>query len=50
MINENEITQPELNMVTEESSAPVAEPQAEPAVEPATGIAASEYVELAGVI
>ena len=38
MINENEITQPELNMVTEESSAPVAEPQAEPAVEPATEV------------
>jgi len=38
MINENEITQPELNMVTEESSAPVAEPQAEPTVEPATEV------------
>jgi len=38
MINENEITQPELNMVPEESSAPVAEPQAEPAVEPATEV------------
>ena len=38
MINENEITQPELNMVPEESSAPVAEPQAEPAVESATEV------------
>ena len=36
MVNENENIQPELNMVSEESTAPVAEPQAEPAVEPAT--------------
>lgn len=36
MINENEITQPELNMVSEETTAPVAEPQAEPQAEPAT--------------
>jgi len=35
MINENENIQPELNMVPEESTAPVAEPQAEPATEPA---------------
>ena len=35
MVNENENIQPELNMVTEESTAPVAEPQAEPATEPA---------------
>ena len=35
MTNENNITQPELNMVSEESTAPVAEPQTEPAVEPA---------------
>jgi len=35
MINENENIQPELNMVSEESTAPVAEPQAEPATEPA---------------
>jgi hypothetical protein len=35
MVNENENTQPELNMVSEESTAPVAEPQAEPTVEPA---------------
>ena len=34
MINENENTQPELNLTTEESSAPVAEPQAEPVAEP----------------
>jgi len=33
MTNENEIIQPELNMVPEESTAPVAEPQAEPQVE-----------------
>ena len=36
MVNENENIQPELSMVTEESTAPVAEPQTEPAVEPAT--------------
>tara|TARA_R100001082_G_scaffold7515_1_gene4554 strand:- start:1786 stop:2544 length:759 start_codon:yes stop_codon:yes gene_type:complete len=36
MVNENENIQPELNMVSEESTAPVAEPQAEPTVEPAT--------------
>ena len=36
MINENENTQPELNMVSEESTAPVAEPQAEPQAEPVT--------------
>jgi Tfp pilus assembly protein PilV len=35
MVNENENIQPELNMVSEESTAPVAEPQAEPATEPA---------------
>ena len=35
MVNENENTQPELNMVSEESTAPVAEPQTEPAVEAA---------------
>ena len=33
MINENEITQPELNLVSEEPTAPVAEPQTEPATE-----------------
>ena len=36
MINENEITQPELNMVSEEPTAPVAEPQTEPATEAPT--------------
>lgn len=36
MVNENEITQPELNLVSEESTAPVAEPQAEPAIEAPT--------------
>ena len=34
MINENENIQPELNMVSEESTAPVAEPQSEPVAEP----------------
>jgi len=33
MVNENENTQPELNLVSEEPAAPVAEPQVEPAVE-----------------
>ena len=36
MTNENEITQPELNMVTEEPTAPIAEPQAEPTTEAPT--------------
>ena len=36
MVNENEITQPELNMVSEEPTAPVAEPQTEPATEAPT--------------
>ena len=34
MVNNNENIQPELNMVTEEAAAPVAEPQAEPIAEP----------------
>ena len=36
MVNENENTQPELNMVSEEPTAPVAEPQTEPATEAPT--------------
>ena len=36
MVNENEITQPELNLGSEESTAPVAEPQTEPATEAPT--------------
>ena len=36
MVNENENTQPELNMVPEEPTAPVAEPQTEPATEAPT--------------
>ena len=36
MVNENENTQPELNMVSEEPTAPVAEPQAEPVTEAPT--------------
>ena len=36
MVNENENTQPELNMVSEEATAPVAEPQTEPATEAPT--------------
>ena len=47
MVNENENTQPELNMVSEESTAPVAEPQAEPAVEPATEPVAEPQTETA---
>ena len=50
MVNENENTQPELNMVSEEPTAPVAEPQTEPATEapteapaePASEVTASE--------
>ena len=34
MVNENENIQPELNMVSEEPTAPVAEPQTDPVVEP----------------
>ena len=47
MVNENENIQPELNMVSEESTAPVAEPQAEPAVEPATEPVAEPQTETA---
>ena len=36
MVNENENTQPELNMVADEPTAPVAEPQTEPATEAPT--------------
>ena len=39
MINENENTQPELNMVSEEPTAPVAEPQTEPQTETVTATA-----------
>ena len=38
MVNENETTQPELNLVSEEPVAPAAEPQVEPAVEPQTEV------------
>ena len=47
MVNENENTQPELNMVSEEPTAPVAEPQTEPAteapVEPTSETTATEF-------
>ena len=36
MVNENEITQPELNLSSEEPAAPVAEPQTEPVTEAPT--------------
>jgi hypothetical protein len=45
MVNENENTQPELNMVSEESAAPVAEPAVEPAIEPAVEPAVETQAE-----
>ncbi len=46
MVNENEITQPELNMVSEEPTAPVAEPQTEPATEAPTEASAEPTSEV----
>ena len=46
MVNENEITQPELNMVSEEPTAPVAEPQTDPATEAPTEASAEPTSEV----
>ena len=47
MINENENTQPELNMVSEEPTAPVAEPQTEPQTETVTDTAVESTADTA---